>query len=74
MKAYIQYLDVSPVTGNVYEPCGDRSVVILDGRNNLETWIKDAEKFNGFRRPMYPGFRIMRGDFHSAKCIYEKLP
>lgn len=71
MKAYIQYLDYSPVTGELYEPCGDRAVVILDGRNTLDTWINDAKVMNGKHRPVYPAFRIMKGDFYSATCIHE---
>ncbi len=70
MKAYVQYLDFSPVTGELYEPCGDRAVVILDGRRTLEGWIQDAKDCNGVRRPQYPHFRIMQGDFLSAHQIY----
>jgi hypothetical protein len=71
MKAFIQYFDYSPVTGNLYEPCGDRAVVILDGRNSLETWIKDGHNFNGLRRPKYPHFKVMLGDFRNSKEIYS---
>jgi hypothetical protein len=70
MKAYVQYLDYSPVTGNLYEPCGDRAVVILDGRRNLSGWIEDAHECNGFRRPKYPHFQIMSGDFRQSHQIY----
>lgn len=43
---YVQYYDKR---GNDYvEACGDRSILILDGRNNLETMCKDAEDHNGF--------------------------
>jgi hypothetical protein len=73
MKAYVQYLDYSPVSGNLIEPCGDRSVFILDGRNNLATWINDAKDANGFRRPKYPHFKIMLGDFRQAKEIYSTI-
>lgn len=71
MKAYIQYLDFSPISGHLYEPCGDRAVVILDGRNCLDTMIDDAHRFNGFNRPKYPHFKIMRGDFRDAISIYS---
>lgn len=71
MKAYIQYLDFSPITGALYEPCGDRAVVILDGRRGLRSWIQDAEACNGVRRPKYPHFKIMLGDFRKAKTIYS---
>lgn len=56
---YVQYYDKR---GNDYvEPCGDRSVLILDGRNNLETMYKDAENNNGIRRPYYDAYRIFKG-------------
>ena len=73
MKAYVQYLDYSPVTGELYEPCGDRAVVILDGRRNLQGWVNDAKECNGVRRPKYPHFRIMLGDFRHATPIYSTL-
>lgn len=73
MRAYVQYLDYSPVTGKLYEPCGDRSVVILDGRRTLPGWIDDALECNGYRRPVYPHFQIMRGDFHHAEIIYSTV-
>ena len=71
MKAFIQYLDFSPVTGELYEPCGDRAVVILDGRRNLAAWVQDAHECNGVHRPKYPHFRIMQGDFRTAQSIYS---
>lgn len=73
MQAFVQYLDFSPVTGKLYEPCGDRAVVILDGRRNLSAWIQDAKDCNGVRRPTYPHFRIMRGDFREARAIYSTI-
>lgn len=71
MKYYVQYLDYSPVSGKLYEPCGDRAVLALDGRNCLDTMIQDAKDYNGFRRPQYPHFNIMRGDFRDAVKIYS---
>jgi len=73
MKAYIQYLDTSPINGEIYEPCGDRAVVILDGRRNLSAWIQDAKNCNGVKRPTYPHFRIMRGDFKQSTVIYSTI-
>jgi hypothetical protein len=73
MKAYVQYLALSPITGKFYEPCGDRAVFILDGRNSLQTWINDAREANGFRRPNYPAFKIMLGDFRESKEIYSTI-
>lgn len=73
MKAYIQYLDKSPITGNFYEPCGDRAVLVLDGRNSLQTMIEDGHKFNGYHRPKYPHFKVMAGDFRESRVIYSTI-
>lgn len=73
MKAYIQYLDYSPITGDIYQPCGDRAIFILDGRNNIKTMIQDAHRFNGFNRPKYPHFQIMLGNFRESKVIYSTI-
>jgi hypothetical protein len=75
MKYYIQYLDVSPISGKIYEPCGDRAVVILDGRLSKDSMINAAHECNGTRRPQYAHFKIMRGDrFNSSnKVIYSTL-
>lgn len=74
MKAYIQYLSKSLISGNLVEPCGDRSVVCLDGRNALKTMINDGHRFNGFRRPNYPHFRVMQGDFRHSICVFSTVP
>ena len=72
MKYFVDYYDYSPVTGNLYQPCGDRSTVILDGRNKLATMIQDAHNLNGFRRPLYPHFKIMKGErFSNAVEVYS---
>ena len=73
MKAYVQYLDYSPVTGELYEPCGDRAIVILDGRQNRQSWVQNAHACNGVRRPKYPHFKIMRGDLHHATEIFSTV-
>jgi hypothetical protein len=73
MKYFIQYLDFSPVTGALYEPCGDRAVLLLDGRNNLKTMVNDGHKFNGYRRPIYPHFKIMRGTFTNCLEVYSTI-
>lgn len=56
---YVQYYNK---IGNDYvEACGDRSILILDGRNNLDNMCQDAEDHNGFRRPYYDAYRIFKG-------------
>ncbi len=66
MKHRVEYLDYD-LANKLEKPCGDRSTVILDGRNSLATMISDARKFNGFRRNNYPAFRIFKND----KLVYE---
>jgi hypothetical protein len=75
MKYYIQYLEISPISGKIYEPCGDRAVVILDGRLNLDSMINAAHENNGARRPRYAHFKIMRGARFNGnnKVIYSTL-
>lgn len=73
MKYYVQYLAKSPMSGELYEPCGDRAVFILDGRNSLATMIQDAHDANGFNRPKYDHFKIMRGDFRQAHEVYSTI-
>ena len=54
------------------EVLGDRGVVILDGRNSLETSIEDAQRFNGFRRPTFEGYQILQGNsFMAARPLTE---
>ena len=62
---YVQYLQKSALTGELTPACGDRSVVILDGRNNIETMKAQAVSHNGFRRPIYLAYQIFRGDTFS---------
>jgi len=71
MKYYVQYYETNPITHKLYVPCGDRSVVILDGRNNLRTMHQDAVKFNGFRRPKYEAYQIFKGDFRESTAITD---
>jgi hypothetical protein len=57
---YVQYYDYD-LAGKLAPPCGDRAVVILDGRNNIETMHSDAYRFNGYRRPNYAAYQIFKG-------------
>lgn len=50
------------------QACGDRAVLILDGRNNLKTWQAIAE--TECKKRGYIGYRIMRGErFTTSKPI-----
>ena len=57
---YVQYYD--KINGKLLEVCGDRGVVILDGRNSINTSINDAMNINGVHRPFYSGFKIFQGE------------
>jgi len=48
--------------GKFQEACGDRSIVILDGRNSISTSMADARQYNGYRRPVYGAYRICQGE------------
>jgi len=47
---------------------GDRGIVILDGRNSVRTMKEDAVRFNGFRRPVFDGFQIFKGESLCRNC------
>jgi len=68
---FVEYYYKSKLKKNsFFKECGDRSVVILDGRNKLSTMKNDAERFNGHKRPKYDGYIIYKGDrFSDAKPI-----
>lgn len=61
---FVQYYDID-LAGKLSECCGDRAVVVLDGRNSLETMHKDAKAFNGVNRPEYKAYRIYKGESFS---------
>jgi predicted sulfurtransferase len=70
---YVQYY-WKDLTGELAEAIGDRGVVILDGRNSIETMKQNAIHFNGKRRPHYEAFRIFKGDsFIRSKPITELI-
>ena len=65
---YVQYYQEQD--GELVEACGDRSIVILDGRNSIETSKQDAINFNGYHRPKYDAFQICQGDgFTRSRAI-----
>jgi len=70
MKAFIEYLE-KDLAGNLNRPCGDRSIIILDGRVKLENMVEIAIESNGRARPLYPYFQICEGDLKSSRVIYS---
>ena len=72
---YIQYFHKGAVTGQNIPACGDRAVVILDGRQTLKTWHQDAVRFNGYRREVYTAYQIMHGEsFTRSHAISAVVP
>jgi len=64
---YVQYYE-----DDKNEALGDRGIIILDGRNSMETLHEDARRFNNWRRPKYYGYRIFKGErFSTSKPISE---
>ena len=60
-------------TPKLIEVCGDRGVVVLDGRNSLETMHNDAVEFNGYRRPVYEAYQLFQGDSFSRCNPISKI-
>jgi len=58
----IQYFHKGVISGQNIPACGDRAVVVLDGRQTIKTWNQDAVRFNGYRRESYTAYQIMRGE------------
>lgn len=59
---FVQYFDESCISEKLIPACGDRSVVILDGRSNLATLKTVAINLNGVRRPFFKAFQIFKGE------------
>jgi hypothetical protein len=68
---YVQYFEDRD--GKLVEPCGDRCVIILDGRNSITTSMQDAIHFNGFRRPNYDAFQIRQGEVFSRSSAMTEI-
>ncbi len=72
---YIQYFHKGVVSGQDIPACGDRAVVVLDGRQTMQTWHRDAVTANGNRRPTYTAYQLMRGEtFTRSKAISNIIP
>lgn len=65
---YVQYMHKAVKSqwndykDELIEVCGDRGVVILDGRNTLETMHNDAIEFNKDVLRQYPAYQIFKGE------------
>lgn len=59
---YIQYFEPSAMDNTkLIEACGDRAVLIIDGRYRISRCIEEAIINNGHRRPKYDAFQIFEG-------------
>lgn len=60
---YIQYFTKSAMDDTkLVETCGNRGVIIIDGRWRISRAIEEAIECNGKRRPFYEGFQIFEGE------------
>ena len=57
---FIQYFEL--FNNKLVEACGDRSVVIIDGRYRISRCHEDAIELNGKRRPNYDAYQIWEGE------------
>ncbi len=62
---YVQFYRRNP-DGSLVEPCGDRSVVILDGRCSKQ-WMGDTAA-SECRRRGYDAWRIFKGESFSRSA------
>lgn len=81
---YVQYFNKRD--DKLVEGVGDRSVVILDGREKVENMHLAARRHNGFNRPLYDGYQLMKGERFSTSRpisnlnvrkengVYEQIP
>lgn len=59
---YVQYFHKGVMSGKDIPACGDHAVLVLDGRRTMQTWHRDAVEANGYRRPTYTAYQLMRGE------------
>ena len=57
---FAEFYYAGVLTGEPVPACGDRAVIILDGRNSWDAWHRIASTECVQRR--YMGYRIMQGD------------
>jgi hypothetical protein len=72
---YVQYFHKGVVSGENIPACGDRAVLVLDGRQTMQTWHRDAVAANGNRRPAYTAYQLMSGEtFTRSELISNIIP
>lgn len=76
MKAtYCEYLEISSITGELYNPCGDRAIINIDARLTLDNAHKVAIENNGVRRPKFAAYQLFTGELNrpSYKAITKVI-
>jgi hypothetical protein len=75
MKYFVQFLDYSVIKPTeLIEACGSDSVCPLDARRNMRSMVEIAKARQSKSIQKYPHFRIMRGNFRSARSVYTTVP
>jgi hypothetical protein len=70
MKYYAQFYQKGVMSGNTIEACGDRSVIILDGRMSRQSMGEIAAKECAKRG--FIAWRVFKGDrFDSANPVSQ---
>lgn len=64
---YFAEFHTHDLTGRLVPACGDRSVVIIDGRASFDTMRAIAA--DECRRRGYAAWRVMHGSFSEARTI-----
>ncbi len=68
---YAQFYQRGVITGNIIEACGDRSVIVLDGRNAPSTLGAIAE--SECKRRGFVAWRIFRGESFTRSAPVSQL-
>lgn len=69
------WAEYGSIVNDLFIPaCGDRSVIILDGRCKLDTLIDTAIIHNGNRRPVYEAVQLFKGPrFTESKPLTKPI-
>lgn len=69
------WAEYGTIKDDVFIPaCGDRAVIILDGRYRLDALIDTAIVNNGHRRPVYEAVQLFKGPrFTESKPLTKPI-
>ncbi len=75
MLYHAHFKEINCITKELQEALGSDAIFTLDGRNNIETMIKDAEKrmFNLRKVKDYIGFNIYKGNLRERHFCYRSI-